>query len=608
MSPRARHRRHRLPWARRLSAVLGATVALALASAGVVTSQASWNDREHVRGTAAALNCATGAPVNSTSWARVLSGAVSGQSLDPVAAIRGLTVANTAPTTSSTASGAAPATDLGSDAWSSALSLSALNGLSVGAGVTLPFGANTGSYTQWGRDTALGLSAAASGAVTAAAGGLASLGPPSSSPPQLADLTLSTLLDPVLTGGTLPATATQLANVHLSVGALGALVNYDSCAALWSGAAAPGTALSRQYLIDSLGLSLTSSVVSGLGTTVDGTLGTLQTTLNGMTGSGGSAVTGSALAAVQSTLTSALNLTLAGIGISLGRIDSLTATAVFSLTPVRALLAQDLTDGVVSVNLTTGTVTADLASLFGQAYGTTGLNGLAPNTSLLTPAVLNAIATRVGSIVATALGPSGTIGTALTKAINDATVTVRLGAHLNAVAANTLVLTSTFSGTLGGFTGVAGYATPTVVSTLTVDPGVGAIVAATLNAVLSTLTTGVVSAVATTVLPTIGASVVQPVVKAVATSAATSAISGLTGTTVPAAVTSLGGVLAVLGQLVAVTANGQPDQANPVGAPDTASPGRYFETALKVGIVNAGNTSLAALYLANASVGPNSTR
>jgi hypothetical protein len=129
-----------------------------------------------------------------------------------------------------------------------------------------------------------------------------------------------------------------------------------------------------------------------------------------------------------------------------------------------------------------------------------------------------------------------------------------------------------------------------------------------LGGILTALTSGLTNAILTGLVPTLGASVVQPLVTSVALTAVGNAVTALTGTTVPAAVTTLSGVLAVLGTLVAVAVNGQPDQPNPVGAPDAASAGRWFETALRVGVVNGSGAALAALYLASASVGPNSKR
>jgi len=57
---------------------------------------------------------------------------------------------------------------------------------------------------------------------------------------------------------------------------------------------------------------------------------------------------------------------------------------------------------------------------------------------------------------------------------------------------------------------------------------------------------------------------------------------------------------------VRLTANGQPDQPDTVGSPAVVAAGRYFQTALHVGV--GPGASLASIYLANASVGPNALR
>ena len=582
---------------RRGIAMLAAGVAaVVVAALAIPVSAASWVDREWTTTSVGALSCANPGVANATSWGRVLTGTLSGRSLDPVAAIDGVTVANLAPATSSSATSAAATTSLGSDAWTTALALSTLPGLSLGAGVTLPFGTNTGAYTQYGRATSSGLSVGAAGAVTSAGSGVVALETPAAATPRLATLQLSTLLDSSLPG--LGVATGRLTDVGLRIGTVGAIATYDSCNRLWTGAA-PGTALTREYLVNDLGLDAKSSLVTDLSTTIKNSLTSLESTLDALAGA--KAVP----AALQSTLTSALNLNIAGLAISLGSVDSLSVAVDFDLAPVRALVTGSLTDGVVSVDLGTGLVTADLEALFGAAYASsTGLNGQAANTAVLTPAVLGAISTRAGALVTAFLNT--TITNAVTAAIDNTSVVVSLAAKLKVGSTTALQLTSTFTGTMGGFTGVAGHAAPVAASNTAVLPGLG-LLGATINAVLGLLTTGIVSAVATTVLPSVASTVVTPL-KATAVAAVASTITGLTGTTVPAFVTALGGVFTVLDTLVDVTINARPDAAGSVGAPAATAAGRYFETALHVGVVNGSAASLASLFFASASVGANSLR
>jgi hypothetical protein len=577
-------------------------LALLVGASGLLVatpSLASWTDIEHVRSDAAAADCTVPGSVDSTAWGRMLTGTLLGTALDPVVAIDGITVDNIDPALNSTASTAAAETDLGSDAWSADFALSVLSALDVGAGIPLPFDTDTGSYTQYGRATSDGISVGAAGAITTAAGGLASLDDPGSATPRLATLRLSTLIDSALPG--LGVDVADLADVELRIGTLGAIAELDSCASLWSGSA-PGADLVRDYLVQDLAVALTSATVTDVAADIRSAIGSLEVTLDALAGS--QAVP----TALQSTLDSALDLSLAGIGITLGTVDSLSVAVNVDLAPVQALVTGTLTDGAVSVNLGTGEITADLEALFGAAYASsTGLNGQDPNTSVLTPEVLSAISLRAGTLMTTFV--TTTIADAVTAAIDATSLTVSLGLRLNAIVPDALIVNSTFTGTIGGFTGVAGQAAPIAATTVSVVPGLGLLGAtsATLNSVLGLLTSGITSAITTSVLPAIGTSVVAPV-KATAATAAGATITTLTGTTIPAFVTQLAGLLTVLGTLVEITVNGRPDAAGSVGSPSAAATGRYFETALHVGVVNGSAASVASLFFANASVGPNALR
>lgn len=582
---------------RRGVAALAAAVAGVLALAvAVPPSAASWVDAEWVTAPVGALECGEAGAVNATAWGRMLTGALSGQQLEPVAAIDGITVTNTG--VSSTASSAASTTDLGSDAWTSSLGLTALSGLAVGGGATLPFGTNAGAYTQYGRATSPGLSVGAAGAITSAGSGVVALETPGAATPRLATLQLSTLLDSSLPG--LGVTTAQLADVRLRLGALAAIASYDSCGPLWRGAA-PGSALVREYLVDDLGLDVTSSLVADAASAIRTSLTTLEATIDAL-----DSATTTIPAALTAALSSALDL---GV-VSLGSVESLGLTVDVDLAPVRALVAGPLTDGVVTVDLSTGRVSADLEALFGAAYASsTGLNGLAPNTSVLTPPVLAAISTRVGRILT--MFVTTTLRDAVLAAVQNASVSIAISAKLDVVVAgipvlNALRLQTALAGTVGSFLGTAGHAAPTATTTVVVLPGLGLVTAA-VNALLSSTLSTIVGAVLTNARA-IGATVVTPLVATI-DGLLTTALAGITGTTIPALVTSLSGVLTVLGSLLKVTVNARPDvAAGSVGPPTTAAVGRYFETALHVGVVNGSAASLASLFLANASVGPNTLR
>jgi predicted ribosomally synthesized peptide with SipW-like signal peptide len=578
-------------------------------------SLASWTDVEHVRSDAATADCTQPGSVDATAWGRMLTGTLLGTDLDPVAAIDGITVDNLDPALTSTATTAAVETDLGSDAWSADLALSVLSALDVGAGIPLPFDTDVGSYTQYGRATSDGISVGASGAVTSAAGGLASLDDPGTATPRLATLRLSTLIDSALPG--VGVDTADLADAELRIGTVGAIAELDSCATLWSGAA-PGSDLLRDYLIQDLGLALTSATVTDVASEIRSSVTGLETTLDALSPAG-TAITGAALTAVQSTLATILDLDLLGVDISLASLDSATIGVDFDLDPVIAAVSGELTDGVVTIDLTSGLVHADLAALFDEAYGSSGgLNGLPANTSVLTAPVLAELSARAGALLADFIDV--TLQPLLDAALEAATVTVVLDATLRTQA--TVLFTTVnvlgldlhteITGTVGGFTGVSGAPTPTVATTVTESSaGILNTLLVLLGINLNSLTTAVVAAVAaplvTNLVPVIGSQVVTPLL-ATATATTASTISSLTGVTVPAFLVALDPVLDALRTLVEVTVNAQPDQAGSVGEPDDPGPGRWYQSAIHVGVVDDSAVSVAEFYLANASVGPNSLR
>lgn len=573
----------------------------------VPPSLASWSDAEYVTAPVSTIECGDPGVADARAWGRVLSGNVLGQPLDPVAAIDGVTVSNLAPSVTSTASSAAATNDLGSDAWSTDLNLAALNLLDIGAGIRLPLGAGTGVYSQYGRTTTTGLSVGAAGAVTSAAGGVASLEPPASATPRQATLRLSDVLGPTPAG--LPVG--RVADLGLRVGAVGAIASLDACESLWA-LTAPGPDLTREYLISDLGLDVTSTTIGNFATGLRTSLRGLETSLDALLAPGTS-ITGSALTSITGVLNGALNLNVLGIGISLAKVNSVKVGVDFDLDPVVALVTGELTDGVVSVNLSTGTVSVDLEPLVGAAYGTADLNGLDPNTSLLTPEVLSAISARVGPLLTGFV--TGTIQPALTAALNAATVTAVVDADLQTKASLLITtidvvglnLVATITGTPNGF--LTGTPAPTVSAVAKNNGGLLNGILSLLGINLANVVNGVQNAVVaplvSTVVPVIGTAVVAPLMTS-ATGLANTLVTTLTATTIPAVLTELGGTLTVIGSLVRLTANARPDAADPVGSPATPATGRYFQTALHVGV--GPGASLASIYLANASVGPNALR
>jgi hypothetical protein len=237
---------------------------------------------------------------------------------------------------------------------------------------------------------------------------------------------------------------------------------------------------------------------------------------------------------------------------------------------------------------------------------------------VLTGPVLAELSARAGALLADFIDV--TLQPLLDAALEAATVTVVLDATLRTQA--TVLFTTVnvlgldlhteITGTVGGFTGVSGAPTPTVATTVTESSaGILNTLLVLLGINLNSLTTAVVAAVAaplvTNLVPVIGSQVVTPLL-ATATATTASTISSLTGVTVPAFLVALDPVLDALRTLVDVTVNAQPDQAGSVGEPDDPGPGRWYQSAIHVGVVDDSAVSVAEFYLANASVGPNSLR
>lgn len=602
---RGRHAVTRTAQRRPVIALVSATATVAVAAATLVApSSAAWTDVEYIASEAGTLVCDGVTPaVDARAWGRVLSAALAGASLDSIASTDGISVSNLDPATTSTGVNDAGGQQfLAADAWVSPLSLNALNLVSLAPGVTLPLNAGTGVYSQYGRATASGVMTGASGAVTTAAGGLVSLDGPGTSAPRLGTLRLSTVLDSVLPG--LGVGTGQLADVDLEIGAVGSVTSLDGCDALWD-ASSLASELDRDYLVASLGLGLTSNVLSGLGQSLDAALVSLQTTLNSTLNAD---VPGALVDTLEGTLLGPLD---ALAGISLGS-DPLTVsvTGAVDLTSVRGLLTNTLSDGVVSVNLSTGRLSVDLAALLGDAYAdSNGLNGRGPNTSVLTPDVINALLVRVSTILEDFI--SSTVQDALLAALLNTVVVVDIGIELDvfALLANrpdALKITATVTGSLGGLAGRAGYAAPSTSYSTGFNLTGITLVDSAIEAVVGSLLAVALPLALGTVLPSVSSAVVSPLL-ATLEGLISSTVAGIVGTTLPAVVTQLGGVLTVLSSVVRVLLNAQPDQPNGVAAPAVASTGRWFVSALHVGVVN-GGASLLDVWAASSSVGPYAKR
>jgi len=157
------------------------------------------------------------------------------------------------------------------------------------------------------------------------------------------------------------AEAAVVQRLHHQPDAVGAL---SATAAQQGGAAA-----TSDYTIAGLNLSMTSPAVSDIYTQVTDALGTV----------GG--------------LVDTLNTDLADLSLTLPAGVSASSTLAVTTPDLTGLIPATVSANGVTVNLQTGEVTVDLATLLG------GINGLDPNTPLLTSATIDKITTNVIDLI-----------------------------------------------------------------------------------------------------------------------------------------------------------------------------------------------------------------
>ncbi|GIT79810.1 hypothetical protein LLS1_14790 [Leifsonia sp. LS1] len=181
------------------------------------------------------------------------------------------------------------------------------------------------------------------------------------------------------------ATLDELAQLDLSVGVTGAR----------AAQAAPATPTGA-YSIAGAGLSFHSATVAGLTGAIDSQVTTVQNLVNGLAGANG-------------TLANALGiLNIPGV---------LTTTATVTASDLQAAVAPLLTGEItnpaypgVSINLGTGTVTVDLSQI-------TGLESQAPNTDILSAAVISELGNRITGILGGLITQVQTVLTNTTNAL-----------------------------------------------------------------------------------------------------------------------------------------------------------------------------------------------
>ncbi|MDJ1370968.1 choice-of-anchor G family protein [Gulosibacter molinativorax] len=506
---------------------------------------------------------------------QLLSGSLLGADLDAIAEVKGVEVLNDGSGSLADPTSAVP---LGNDAYSDPLNVEALSALNVDLTrfLALPLDTSTGVVGQYGQATSSGLSAGASGLITES-GGIAL--EPEGGYPNLATLQLSQLLGSVNPG--VASALSGVADVSLEVGAVTGRAELDACNLAWSGQVAD--ALTREYLATSLTTVIDSPTVGTLVSTVDGVVGDLETAVNALAGDTG--------------LTTAIADGLSGLlGGLLGTLRlgdvSVELSATIDLDPVRALLTEQLTDsgGILTVDLAGGTIRVDTAALLAASYPdeySAGLNGLSPNTNILSdPVVVNTLTSTLASVLDEWLER---VTGALTAAVDAITVNVAATIELRLLLIPVAEISVSVSGSLAQLlSGEPGFVT---VNTKLL----GAIELGLLNGLVSALTQGAGLAVGTAVDAVLGLTVDE-------------LIGDLVDVTTPVVeAVSLVYSSLFLDGVVVVTVNAQNDPlAGSAEPPDLAAlpDGQFDVAALRVGVLDALGQSGVALYLGRGSVGP----
>ena len=583
-------------WRRIAGVAILAVVAATLP--GLALTNATWTEREYDVGTISTLRCDGNTDLTSRATSRFLYGSLSGQSLDTVAGVTGIVSTNNG--TTQTPVAGTPGASASGTGYAAPLSATAINSaVLAGTAVSLPLTWPTGVYQQYARALDTGASNSASGAVSNS--GAIDTGAPGLSP-SVGSLSLNTLPG-------IGTTLGNLANVALTVGAVASTASLDGCSYAWTGGAPTAAQLDRKYLLSSLGATATSPTVAALFNTTGSITSLVQTDVTGEFGtsvtsgeaetaisaSGLGALTSAVSAGLLSPLLNSLGVTLQVNGSSPSQVSS-TVISV-NLAPVTTLLSSTLTDGVVSVNLANGTIGVDIGALSG------GLNNRDPNTELLTDAQVLDISARVNTMLTNQIG---LIRTALTSALNSATVAVNLTVILKAGSQDVLSVRVGYSGTLKQF--VDGTTTTPLVTftgpTITVL-GSGLVQTALNLFGITTVLGGILGTVSTVTGAVLDAAQLEAYDELLGAQLDTILASATTLET--AAMAVLSPLLVAVGTLLSITLNAQPDQPNG-GTKPAASPqvDEFFVSALKVSAVN-GATSLLNLWLATSSVGANAT-
>ena len=590
----------------------------------VVVTSASWNDSEWSHGEVGTLSCADDGNFKTRGGGRLLGGDLMSLDLDSVVALEGMTATNDG--ANSRSAPAVPADP--QDTYQNSLDVNALSTIELpvvegevdavlSSVLTLSEGTDQiGVVNQYAHATSTGISEGASG-VIADSGAI--LNPGSEGLPALGTLELSSLVKS-LTGEAISDIVAGITDLQLEIGAVASRATVDACETAWTDDI--DSTLTREYAMAGLGASIEAPVVGDLSGTLTGLLDGLQTSLNGLASDAGvlSAITGGVGSLLSGTL-GTLNLGTIGV----------TGPAItIDLSSVRDLATASVSDdaGAVMLDLATGQVRVDLASLIGEAYGgqgfngtqAHGLNGLPPNTELLvnddvTNALVAALTQALDGWVADVLDT-------LESAVYAAHVNVALAIRLGGTVLGSFMEVASVNVTVNGSLGSLLDGTATVNAGLSLLGGecrtglevVPCLIAGLVNPLVS----GILSALTGGVGPLVGGILETAILgESGLVPALGSTLSAATSPVITALSSVLGGVLGVDG-LVSLRVNVQNDAAagnDPDPAPSLTYPDwedapsavpddQYDVAALSIGVLNAlGTTSNVNLELARSSVG-----
>ncbi|ALV44587.1 hypothetical protein MB46_02685 [Arthrobacter alpinus] len=587
-----RQLRHHLTRPRRV--IFVASMAAIAVAASTTLTQAAWTDNEWAHsnvGTALVGDCTSNTLFQNRAWGRQLTGMVAGINLDTLAGVDGVTVSNNGTLGSAVPASAAEVTPPGdTSTYIAKLPVGVLGAqnplITAALGLGVPVG-GLGTYTQWGQAKGNGLAHGAAGLVSDQSGAVDVAGTAngSASAPKAASINLDALL---------PA---ALAGVSLDIGAVASEAKMNSCEMIsgWPQFDSTPTVI-RNYGIAGLDLNARVPAVGALSTSGATLVNAVPGTLNGLAGTGGLST------AITDGVIALLNPLLGTLG--LGSVSTTTTLSAPNLSAVTAMMTESMTDpdGVLTINLGTGTVRANIATLMG---GASGLNNLGPNHEVVLDAVtVNALTAKLTVMLDSW---KNRVLAAVQQALWAVTISSNTNITLKLLSANVATIGMKVGPTSVGQLLGQPVATPPapppppVVTANVLGLDIGGVVAALLTPLTNALLGGGNGVVATALNATV-----------FGTGSLVSALGvSLAALTAPV-VTALGAILSPLSSLVSLRINVQPDQpwggstskpadvtALPSGPGTTAE---YKVSAIRIGLINQAN--LLGLSLANSSAGP----